>query len=475
MKRVAATAALAVLFGSMIFSRAEAAPAPPIEVRNNVFAPADVRVSPGQRVTWTLAEGRHTVTSDISGRFDSNVMERSGQTFSFSAPRADVTLFYHCRVHGIRGDGQRWGSGMVGRLVVGKGSPDLAVGSDVDVRRVPSKRWPTLDASLSSLEPDGRYRIDLARGRYRPLDVTSARLGFKQRPGPRFELTIRGSGKRPGDVVFAGRESLGVSVDGLRLENLSFADQRFAAIFVRGIDRWSVDDVVVTRGPSYGIWIEDAGQGRVRRTSITGSRIAGISVRDCDECDLLVDSVVIDRSLQGISSIGAGALVIRGSTFRDNGAGIALKSSPSEGTLHRGAHIYVNTFTNNMNRQISPPPFGPDKDVPVGAGVWVDGGAFDVVERNDFSEHSFGVVITGPAHASRVAANTSSDSVEADVAWDGLGTDVCFDGNTNRTGAPATSMPSLAQEIYACDLPSTVGVPFPLVTATVLAWGLGPR
>jgi plastocyanin len=469
-KRLAAATALAILLAGPPFSSAEAA-APVIEIRNNVFAPTDMHVDPGQRVTWTLAEGRHTVTSDLSGRFDSGVLERAGQTFSFTAPRADVTLFYHCRIHGIRGDGARWGSGMVGRVVVGKGSPTLAIGSDVDVRRVPSKSWPTLDASLASLEPDGRYRIELTRGVYRPLDITPARLGFKQRPGPRFELTIRGSGPRPKDVVFTGAESFGVSVDGLRLENVSFSKQRFAAIFVRGVDRWSVDDVVVARGPSYGIWIEDARHGRVRRANISGARIAGISVRTCDECDLLVDSVSIVRSLQGISAIGAGALVVRGSLFRDNGAGIALKASPSEASFHRGAHIYVNTFLNNANRAMVPPALGPDKDMPVGAGVWIDGGAFDVVERNDFVGHSFGVAITGPSYATRIAENTLTGSREADVAWDGVGAGVCLAHNLRPKGEAATSMPIWAGDVYACDLPATVGVPYPLVNATLIAWG----
>jgi plastocyanin len=471
-KRLAAAAALAVLLGGTV-SRADAAPAPAIQVRNNVFAPAELRAEPGQRLTWTLAEGKHTVTSDVAGRFDSGVMERSGQTFSFTTPRADVTLFYHCRIHGIRGEGDRWGSGMVGRIVVGKGSPAPALGADVDVRRVPSKRWPTLDASLASLEPDGRYRVELARGVYRPVDITLARLGFKQRPGPRFELTIRGSGKHPDDVVFAGTESLGVSVDGLHLENVSFRRQRFASIFVRGIDRWSIDDVVVSRGPSYGIWIEDARHGRVRRVSITGATVAGISVRTCDECDLLIDSVSIERSLQAISATGSGALVIRGSLFRDNGAGIALKASPSEGTLHRGAHIYVNTFRNNTNRRIAAPALGLEKDLPVGAGVWIDGGAFDVVERNDLTGHSFGVVLTGPSYETRVLHNTLGGSHEADVAWDGLGTKVCLADNASQKGGAATSMPAFAAELYACDLPATMGVPYPLVTARLMLWGSG--
>jgi hypothetical protein len=105
--------------------------------------------------------------------------------------------------------------------------------------------------------------------------------------------------------------------------------------------------------------------------------------------------------------------------------------------------------------------------------VWIDGGSFDVVERNDFKGHSFGVVLTGPNYASRIQANTITGSVEADVGWDGLGANVCFSGNITPAGKPATAMPPVAQELYACNLPATVGVPYPLVTATVVGWGLG--
>lgn len=471
MKRLAVVVALAVLGGA--FARADAAPPRTIQIRNNVFAPADVRVEPGERVTWTLAEGRHTVTSDVGRRFDSGVMERAGQAFSFTAPRTDVTIFYHCRIHGIGGEGDRWGSGMVGRVIVGKGSPAPVAASGVETRRVPSKRWPTLPASLASLEPDGRYRVELAPGTYRPIDITAGGLGFEDAPDDRFELSIRGGGRRPSDVTFEGAESLGMSVDGLRIENVSFRGQRFAAVFVRGIDRWSIDDIDVGGGAAHGVWIEDAYHGRVRRASISGAKVAGIAVRGCGDCDLLVDSVTVQRSLQGISAVGAGALVIRGSVFRDNGVGVALKASLGDGRLHRGADISLNTFRNNTRRPADALVPGADRDLPVGAGVWIDGGAFDTVHRNDFEGHSFGVAITGPSHSSRVVANTVSGSREADVAWDGMGWDVCFADNDEPDGAPGTSMPPAAQDVYACALPATVGIPYPLVTATLLGWGTG--
>ncbi len=457
------------LFGVLVvLARATHAAAAPseVQIRNNVFAPVDVRVPHGQSVRWRLAEGRHTVTSDRKG-FDSGELKSAGQTFTFVAPRADITIYYHCRVHGFAGDGGDWGSGMVGRIVVGAGSLERRSASDVEVRRVPSRAWPTLDGSLRGLKRDRKYLVELGRGTYGSRDLTAASLGFRAAPSARFELTLRGAGTRPTDVVFEGGSSgLGMSVDGLAVENVSFRGQSFAALFVRDTDRWSVDDVIVSKPGRYGVWVENAYHGRIRRVSVSGARVAGISVSSCGECDLLVDSVTVSRNLQGVSALHAGTIVVRGSTFIRNGVGLALKGST-------GAHVLVNTFRDNTNREISPPQFGPEKDLPVGAGVWIDGGGFSVVERNDFVGHSFGVVLTGPNVNSRVKGNTLTKSVEADVAWDGVGGNVCFGDNVTPKGEAATAMPTVAQQIYACELPATVGVPYPVVTATVLGWGLG--
>lgn len=446
-----------------------------VQVRNNTYAPLEVRVRPGDDIRWVLVEGRHTITSDVEGAFDSGEMDEAGSTYGLRAPRRDVTLYYHCRVHGFAGDGASPGSGMVGRIVVGAGSPVAHTRSATEVRRVPTVRWPTLSRALHGLRPDGRYRIDLGPGRYRPVDLAPPGLGFQEPPGPRFELTVRGAGRRPQDVVFAGGDAgVGLSVDGVRVERVSFDGQRFAALVVRDADRWSVDDIVIRRPGAYGVYIDAAHHGRIRRASISGARIAGIAVGGCDDCDLLVDSVRVERSLQGLSGLGAGAIVVRGSTFRHNGVGVALKAS-DDGSRHRGAHLHHNVFSDNTNRTIQPPPLGPTKDLPVGAGIWLDGGAFDLVEHNQLSGHSFGVVLTGLSSASRVARNVVERSSEADVAWDGLGSHVCFSGNRRRGGGAASAMPSVAQELYACGSGSVLGVPFPLVSAALYAWGVDAR
>ncbi len=470
-RALAAVVGLLAIAGAFARS-AEAAPVR-IDVRNNSYEPAEVRVAHGATVSWMLREGNHTVTSDVKG-FDSGAMT-SGKPFSFTAPARDITLYYHCRVHGAAGDGKRWGSGMVGRIIVGAGSPEPPTPRDVQVRPVPSKQWPSFAGALRDLRPDERYRVDLAPGTYRGVDLTPASLGFRERPAPRFELTIRGLGARPRDVFFTGGETgLSLSVDGVHLQNVAFRAQRFAGVFVRDVDRWSIDDVVIERTGRYGVWLDGATHGRVRRVSVSGGSVAGVAIGGCDECDVIVDSVTVAGSRQGLVGTGAGSLVVRGSTFTGNGVGIALRSDGVGGTAHRGAHLYLNTFRDNT-RTHEAGAGDVASDLPVGAGIWIDGGGFDVIERNDFAGHSYGVVLTGPSFDSRIDDNVSSGASEADVAWDGIGKGVCLEGNLAPDGSPATSMPPAAEVLYGCDLPATAGIPFPLVTATVLAWGLGVR
>lgn len=464
--------AIAVVLAVVLLSagpHAQAQATGTVRIRDNAYEPADVHVGRGGRVTWALMEGTHTVTADTPKGFDSGTMAGAGSSYSVDVPNDDVTIYYHCRIHGTPGDGTRFGSGMVGRIVVGAGSPAPRHPSDTEVRTVPSARWPNLDRALRGLRPDGRYRIELGRGTYRAIDLTPSNLGLTGQPGPAFSLDLRGSG--PSTVFRGSGVAIGIGVDGVRIARMAFAGQTFAAVHVAGAERWGVDDVTITSPRRYGISIDDAPRGSIRGSRITRAGVAGIGVRRCPECDLVVDRVGVSSSRQGMVAYGAGALVVIGSRFERNGVGVALKASLDDPSPHRGAHIFGNVFANNTSREHPTPPLGTDRDLAVGAGVWIDGGAFDVIERNRFDGHSFGVVLTTANLSSRVSRNVFASSAEADIAWDGLGLGVCFAANRSSRGATATSMPPLAQELYRCDVPMTVGLPYPAVPARLALWG----
>jgi hypothetical protein len=108
-----------------------------------------------------------------------------------------------------------------------------------------------------------------------------------------------------------------------------------------------------------------------------------------------------------------------------------------------------------------------------GSGVWISAGSFNVIEHNTISDHLYGVVVTGlvgPSIANSIFGNTIDGSSAADLAWDGIGANTCFSANTTPGGTEPTSDPPLAQTLYDCALPATVGVPYPVVLATLADW-----
>lgn len=463
--------AVAVLFAVLAASQPAAAqPTAEVNVRNNAFDPIVAEVDRGGTVTWRLLEGQHTVTSDVAGGFDSGPLEL-GQPFSFKVPDEDRWIYYYCRIHGSPGDGTKRGVGMWGAIKVG--SPPPPPPANLEVRTVPSLAWPTLEAALGGLNEVGPTRIELAAGTHRverELTPATLRLGIPgQKLSSRFELTIRGVGD--GVVIEGG---IAAALDGLHLDNVTITEAPFAAVlFWRGMQRWSVDRVRVSDAGNYGIRVErDARRGRIGDVTIAGARIAAISVASCVDCDIVIQRADVRGNLAGLSALNAGGLVVTESTFADNGVGIALKTSAGAEAPVRGAHLTRNTITNSTVRPSPMPSASTTLDLPVGAGVWLAGASFATVESNTIDGSSFGVVVTGPAYADRIIGNVVSGSIEADVAWDGVGANVCFAGNTAPDGSAATTMPPQAETLYACALPATVGIPMPLVTARVLAWGL---
>ncbi len=464
-----------------------------VTVQNNVFDPGVIEVAPGDTVSWRVLEGNHTVTED-TGLFDSGSLQ-AGETTQFTAPMGDSWLFYHCRIHGVRADGSKRGRGMVGVIKVGD-PPPLPTG--FEVRRVPTAEWPSLDGALADLSPNVRYRLDLAPGTYESSegwDLTAAALlgGSRGERFPGFELTIRGTGDSPGDVVLQSSASsvLSASLDGIFLEKLTIRGGSFAAVSWEGVHRFGAQHVDVEPLGLYGVRAEGTRFGRLRELHVAGASVAGISIERCVDCDIHVHDVTVEESLAGLSAANAGGVVVEGSLFRDNGVGIAVKTTACEAAPQRGSHVFGNTFVNNLNRTFEAPAVHQVRelpprctarhvplaalDLPVGAGVWIAGGSFNVVEDNTISGHSFGVVITGPAYGNRVVGNTVSESIEHDLAWDGTGANVCFADNRSPGGAEPSSMPPAAQTLYDCALPMTLGIPMPTVAADVLAWGLGLR
>jgi plastocyanin len=67
-----------------------------VEVRSNVFVPAEIFIATGDTVHWTCTGGTHTTTSD-DGLWESGNMT-AGSTFDFTFNNSG-NFDYHCRFH----------------------------------------------------------------------------------------------------------------------------------------------------------------------------------------------------------------------------------------------------------------------------------------------------------------------------------------------------------------------------------------
>lgn len=409
-----------------------------VEVVNNFFDPQRITIAHGETVTWILREGGHTITAN-DGRFsfpDEGTGVR-GDVFSWTFA-ADETFSYRCLVHG---------PGMNGVVVIGAGSPPPPPPPEPPHRIVPSPEYPTIARALADAPPT--TIIDVQPGTYHYGVVVTT-------PG----VTIRGAGTSPADVVLDGDEQRAVGIhvraDGVRIENLTVRRHGIAGISFEDVRRFVADRIVASDNGSFGIRVGASRRGAIRAGRFSGSSSAGVAVQDCDACEIDIDASVTFGNAVGILLERAGSAIVRRSAVTANGAGIVLTGGPLE---QRGVHLWGNTITDNTR------PGG------LGAGIWIDGGSLDLLEENIVAGHRYGIVVTGlagPSHGDRVVGNTVNESSIADLAWDGVGFDVCFSANRRPDGSAASSAPPMAETLYSCALPHTAGVPWPVVALNMM-------
>jgi len=455
-----ACAAMAVVAARVTPPAAAAPQTHPVEIRSNFFTPRVINISPGDTVTWTAIDNGHTVEAD-DGRFNffpQRFLNRNEQvSFTFLT---EETVRYHCRVHGAAG-----GGGMSGSIVVGAGSPEptpTATPTVLEHRFVPSE-YPTVTSALDGITPGGV--VHLAPGVYR--EAVAVRT-----PG----VSIRGDGA-PEDVIVDGqgtrRTGVLLAASGALVSNLTVTGHLAEGVAVRGVAGARVTDVVARGNGGYGVLVADAGGVTVTRVRASGHRIAGIAVQGCDECDTIVQDAEADANLFGVLIDDAGSVVVRRSWLHGNGTGIAARSiATADGIVQRGVHIVGNDITGNT----AAIPAGSATEFAVRSGVWLAGSWFAVVEQNRLEGHDYGVLVTafaGPTLDGRIAGNEVDGSAVADLAWDGIGSGVCFEDNARPGGGEPSARPPLAQTIYACDGARGPGVPEPRVIADLVRYAAG--
>lgn len=424
---------------------AHAATHPVVEVWNNEFRPKTVRIDPGDTVEWMAVQGPHTITEDVEPelrRFDFPV--EAGQRRSWTAGATEEHIRYFCTRH----------PGMTGLITVGNPpgapvppTPEVVVPDDV----------PTIDDAAQGAQPGS---VVLVRpGVYRE-SVTVTRA----------DLTIRGLGESPGAVRLDGGHGrdIGVTVTapGVRLENLTVANHRHTGIRVHNTAGTVLDQVHTHTNDLYGVDARGSSGVTLRRVTATGHAIAGVAVRDCPTCGLGVEHTTLERNAAGLLAIHATGLLVRHSTVTGNGVGIVLSDSAA-------ATVTANTIAGNQATDVPTASVFTTTSTPwwTGAGIWISGGRAHRIHHNTVTGHTYNIAVTGPLPAlqTQVRHNAVDDAIHADLGLDNTGTGVCLTNNARPDGTEPTSDPPAAQTLYDCALPSTVGLPYPVVTARLTA------
>lgn len=461
--RIAACLALLVVFSG----RAAVSPARAqalehtVGVHSNFYDPRVIYIAPGDTVVWNAIAGGHTVTAD-DGRFDffpTRTLDRgSSVRWTFVA---EETVAYHCRVHGATG-----GRGMSGLVVVGSGgpAPTPSPSQPPSPPRVVPSDYPSIGAALDGVPPGSVVAV--RPGVYNESVTVSV-------PG----VTIRGLGAGPDEVVLDGASQLTTGVravaDGVRVDNLTVRRYRDTGIAVQGSVGFRIARVVADGNGTSGVSVTSARGGTIEDSTLSGSRLAGLFIRQCPDCDVRAERLAARASLYGIYVSNAGGVVVRDSDVAANGSGIVLRSSAGSPNLpQQGVHVYGNRITGN-DALVPPAPSG---EFAVAAGVWLAGGVQDVVESNVVTGQDHGVLVAGGVAAQDVVRdNVVSGNRRADLAWDGLGADTCFSANRTAEGREPRAWPELAQTIYSCSLPLTVGIPEYRALADLAMYAAGLR
>lgn len=433
-----------------------------VAVKDTAFTPDYVQIDVGDTVTWDVQEEGHTITSE-DGLFDFDVRRAEDANFTFEEAGS---FDYKCKIH----------TTMRGRIRVGP-VPEPCLDCPSEIRTVPSTEFPTIEDALQTAPPQSL--ITLQAGSYavtKTLELKTAGVvirGVDAEGNPADPATVElvgKSGTETGVRISAASDAFHQA----GLENLTVRGFLDSGILVDRARNFKLAHVVATRNVEYGIKTIGATGGSITDSAVSGHRRAGISIEACENCDISVRRVTASNNMVGLQGENAGSLVIRNSTFSTNASGMVLRSvATEEPRIQWGSHIYGNTVTDNNAESGAPVPsvFSATEamELPVGAGIWIQGGWHDKIEQNVVTGNHYGIVVTGsttPSIGNSVTGNTTSGNW-TDLAWDGLGTGVCFGVNSYATSTPAD-----IDVFYACNRTAQVGIPQPQVDAELAAYAV---
>ena len=277
-------------------------------------------------------------------------------------------------------------------------------------------------------------------------------------------LTIRGVDRNA--VVLDGEKKRtdAVYVDGangVEVDNMTARNYQRNGFWWEGVTGYAGRFLTAQNSVSYGVYAFDSTVGEFSDDEASGHGDSGFYVGQCFDCKALITRVHAFNNSLGYSGTNAGGVVITDSEWNDNMAGIVPNTLPSEEDYPQGGKV-GNTISGNdvhdNNNSTAPATFaiGP-VNPPVGIGIEIAGGWNNVIEGNTVrGQKHYGIDLhwlTTPEVGNQVRRNHIAGSgKDADMAWDGVGGNNCWEGNTG-----ASSDPPALETTNACSGGSPVG------------------
>jgi hypothetical protein len=277
--------------------------------------------------------------------------------------------------------------------------------------------------------------------------------------------------------------------------------------FWTGVTGYRGDYLTAWRNGDYGVYVFDSVGGVIDNSYGGGSPDAGVYIGECFPCDSLIRNFVAEHNGLGYSGTNAGGnLVITGSIFRNNRAGIVPNSGSYELCYPQRKTTIIGNWVYSNNQADSPA-----IDVAIlamGNGILSAGGVQNIIERNRVWDHNktgIGLVpfleddpndempeksawdmtcaeskkltpvqpgggILWDSQDNTVRNNVLEDNRRADIAVGSAGTDLwtlgnCFEGNTYTTSAP-TNLEALSP----CGTPLTADGDWVTGDLQVITW-----
>lgn len=441
MARTRTSAAAALLLAGLVVAAPARAATVAVGVRDNLFAPQEIHVDPGDTVTWTSSGRRtHDVTSDTGAFVSGDLLPGADYSHTFAK---EGTYYYHCSFHGRAGKQGMWGVVVVGdpKPVEPSKRPRIDVPEDYE----------TIQAAVDAADPGST--IVVAPGIYKG-DVRITTDDLVLRGVDRYRTVLDGDDERANGIVVEGAANVTVAnltVRNFVTDGVSFVDSfRYTA---KGID--AIDNRM------HGIGAVRSYEGVVRSSFGWGSGEAAIYVADCMGCGTLIDAVNGRSSHAGFAAVNATGITIRRSAAVGNGVGIALLSR-SGGPPGRGALLVDNFVSGAGAPETAPTRSAETFGIPRGTGIWIAGVSNAVVRASRvFDQARYGILVSASEDGivpfgNTVAENAVPRGSLGSLAWDGAGADNCFEGNQHGDAAA----PADVQGTYDCDNRPFSGEPY---------------